>query len=279
MSDTPLISIITVNFRSETLLQRLLDSSRSLGLLPPVEWILVNNSPAAIPLQNKLTLPANIPRFEFIENANNRGFGSGCNLGASRAQGSILFFLNPDCCFQGGSFTGMVDLFQRDLQLAALGPRLESTSGKLEFSYAGFPGLCSEARLKLEKRLFQKLPVWRARVNRRFSRFRYVDWVTGGAVFITREAFLKVGGFDEQFFLYFEDADLCRRLHRAGYKIGFDPSFQLIHDHGSSASQAASEVSAHYRRSQIRYYQKHKNLLAQLALEIFLRLTGRYPSA
>jgi len=268
------LSLITVNYHSEAVLQRLLSSFPSLLDPPPTEWIIVNHTPDDPDLEKRLIPPAKLSSFKVILYPENKGFGDGCNRGARNSTGQILFFLNPDCRFEGGSLTALLKRFEDDTQIAALGPLIRNSQNEVEFSFARFPGIFSEAFLKVEKRLGTMSTQW---MRRRFSHSRYVDWATAGAVLMRREAFLKVGGFDDGFFLYFEDTDLCKRLHQAGFRIGFDPSFSLIHDHGQggSAQTARGKPSTVYRQSQVRYYQKHKGKLSQLALKIYLRLTGK----
>jgi len=271
------LSIITINFHSEVVLQRLLDSAQSLDNLPPTEWIIINHTPNDPNLGKRLIFPTNISAAKVLPYPQNRGFGDGCNLGAREAQGRILFFLNPDCCFEGGALSGLIDKFEHDDQIGALSPRLRNPQGRLEFSFSRFPGIFNEARLKAEKYFSQSLPQVQPAINRRFDHFRWVDWVTGGALLMRREAFFQVGGFDDDFFLYFEDTDLCRRLHQGGFKIGFDPSFSLIHDHGQggSAQTSRGKPSTIYRQSQVRYYEKHKSRISQFVLTSYLRLTGK----
>ena len=116
------LSIITVNYRSRDLLQRLLDSTATLDNFPAAEWIIVDHSPQPERLAESLRFPSHLLRSEIIENPANTGFGGGCNLGASQASGEVLLFLNPDCCFTGGSFIALMDRLENTRDLAALGP-------------------------------------------------------------------------------------------------------------------------------------------------------------
>jgi GT2 family glycosyltransferase len=272
------LSIITIHYQCEEVLQGLLDSAPSLGPMPQVEWIIVDHSPSEPPLSQRLRIPQNFGSVRVIEYPQKKGFGEGCNLGARNSDGQVLFFLNPDCRFQGGPLLAFADRLLREEETAALSPLLITPQGRPEFSFYRFPSLLSEARLKSERVLSGKFSFVGDAINRRFQRARWVDWVTGGALFARREAFFQVGGFDDEFFLYFEDSDLCKRLHLAGYKVGFDPSFTLIHDHGHGGSTKVPRGKSNvYRSSQLRYYQKHRNPLARVLLQAFLHASGRYP--
>jgi GT2 family glycosyltransferase len=98
--------------------------------------------------------------------------------------------------------------------------------------------------------------------------------VSGGCVLIRREAWEAVGGFDEGYFLYFEDVDLCRRLRQAGWKVAFEPAALTRHIRGVSARQAESQVKQWYRESQMRYYARHRAPVEQALLRLYLTLKG-----
>jgi GT2 family glycosyltransferase len=273
-----MLSIVTIHYKCEDVLQGLLDSAPSLGSLPAVEWIIVDHSPSEPPLSQRLRFPQNFGSVRVIEYPQKKGFGEGCNLGAKNSDGEVLFFLNPDCRFRGGPLLEFADRLKREEKTAVLSPLLLTPGGRPEFSFYRFPGLFTEARLKYERRLGDALSPVRRAINRRFEQPRWVDWVTGGALFARRDAFFQVGGFDEEFFLYFEDSDLCKRFRLAGYRVGFDPAFTLIHDHGHGGSTKVPRgKSTVYRTSQIRYYRKHRGVLARGLLHAYLRASGQYP--
>ncbi len=272
------LTLITVNYHSERLLQRLLDSAVSLKDLARAEWIIVDNSPGDRLLEQTLRASSALGAFRVLVNSQNEGFGAGCNLAVTRAESPMLFFLNPDCVFKGGSLGPLLERLRQDEGLAAVGPRLEDAAGRVEVSGGCFPGIFTEAKLKAEKWLAERSPRLRRLYARRFNHRREMDWVTGGALLVRRTAFEQIGGFDEKFFLYFEDIDLCRRLREAGYRIGFDPSLTLVHDRGGSVKDLGHAAGEIYRRSQVYYYSKHKNSPARWALRAYLHLTGRYPA-
>jgi GT2 family glycosyltransferase len=89
------------------------------------------------------------------------------------------------------------------------------------------------------------------------------DWLSGSCILARREALLSVGGFDQGFFLYEEDADLCRRLRRAGWRVLLTPEAEIVHRLGSSMAKAPARARLEYQRSHLRYYQKHNGTAAR----------------
>jgi GT2 family glycosyltransferase len=100
--------------------------------------------------------------------------------------------------------------------------------------------------------------------------------LTGACLMVRREAFQQIGGFDEDLFMYFEDKDLCKRLGEAGWKVVYQPGTTVVHLLGRSAGPIANaQLDQIYRKSQVRYYQKHLDGLQSSLLRLYLRLTGK----
>jgi N-acetylglucosaminyl-diphospho-decaprenol L-rhamnosyltransferase len=107
-------------------------------------------------------------------------------------------------------------------------------------------------------------------VAARHSREHEPDWVSGAALLARRQALASVGGFDEGFFLYEEDADLCRRLRHAGWRILFTPAAEFRHRRGVSMARAPARARLEYHRSHLRYYRKHNRPPARAVLRLLL---------
>jgi GT2 family glycosyltransferase len=108
------------------------------------------------------------------------------------------------------------------------------------------------------------------RLEHKYSMTQEVDIVVGAAMFIRAELFHLLGGFDEKFFMYFEDSDLCQRVQNYGYKVLYVPEVSLIHIRGHSMQKNANAMAVEYRRSQIYYYQKHRPLWERFILKVYL---------
>lgn len=273
----PILSLITVNYQSEPHLQKLLNSVENVLDLPPTEWIIVDNSPGELKLVKRLVCPPAIQDLKIVECVENRGFGVGCNRGVELARGRWLFFINPDCYFGSGTLQPLLKRLENDLTVGVIGLRIEDSGGRIELSGASFPNLWTEAALKAKKWLRIHLPLTRSWIEAPFQHYRKIDWVTGAALLVRRSSFEEIGGFDERFFLYFEEIDLCRRLKKAGYGTVFDPSLTLYHHGGVSMKKAGEITRRHYRQSQLLYYQKHQGSLSRFLLRLYLSMTGKSP--
>jgi GT2 family glycosyltransferase len=182
-----------------------------------------------------------------VRSATNLGFGGGCNLGFAATEAPLVLFLNPDAVPEPGAIALLGEVVGRDVRLGAVGARLVDPRGETTAAAAGSePGLRSAAghflllsRLPLVGRWFPPLQLSDAAQPAR------VDWVSGGAMVVRREAFSAVGGFDERYFLYMEDVDLCRRLREAGWRVAYEPGAAVRHAIGGS--QPEDQPSRWYR--------------------------------
>jgi GT2 family glycosyltransferase len=200
-----------------------------------------------------------------VRSATNRGFGGGCNLGFAATDAPHVLFLNPDAVPEPGAIAALAAAVERDPGIAAVGARLVDPRGETRAAAAGAePGLRSVAghflllsRLPLAGRLFPPLQLPDG------SRRAPVDWVSAGAMLVRREAFEAIGGFDERFFLYMEDVDLCRRLREAGFRVGYEGGAVVRHAIGGS--QAPDQPARWYRAFHAYLAERRGRRVARLA--------------
>lgn len=176
----------------------------------------------------------------------NLGFGAGCNLGATLASGEALLFLNADVIVTLGATDMLARRLLSESRVAAVGPRVYS-GGKLQASARNFPSV--RTGLLGRRSLLTRLLVGRRRLPKEL-RYSYggggeVDWISGACMMVRREAFEEVGGFDEAYWMYWEDADLCRRLWEAGWSVRFEPSAVIQHATGASGTSAQTIRAFH----------------------------------
>jgi N-acetylglucosaminyl-diphospho-decaprenol L-rhamnosyltransferase len=159
-----------------------------------------------------------------IENVSPKGFGANHNAAFAAAKGRYFAVINPDIRAQNLNLEPMLELFQRDA-VGAVGPAVRSSRGTYDDSARRFPttlSLLRRASLR-QRELDYRLPL---DAGQPFD----VDWLAGMFIVFRREAFAAIGGFDERFYLYYEDVDICRRLHLRGWSIVLQPAAVVIHD-------------------------------------------------
>jgi hypothetical protein len=268
-----ILSIIIVNRNTRGLLRECLDSIKEFP--PPFPWeaIVVDNASADGSLQS---IREEHPEVLLIENIANRGFSAANNQGARSASAPWLLFLNPDTRVHDGTLAGAVSFMQQHPQAGVMGCRTVNGNGSLQATAFAFPG---------KLRIFAYV----SGLNRIFKLSRFTDhsalcspdYVQGSFLIVPRGVFEKCGGFDESFFLYAEEIDLCLRVKAAGYEVYYFPGISITHLGGGSASDTSTGL-AHFITSSIRLYQKYrpprerKKLRRTLSIALRLRLFLRF---
>ncbi len=210
---------------------------------------------------------------EAVAAPRNGGFGYGCNLGAARRSAPYVCFLNPDARLAPGDLARLVDRLEADPSAAVAGPRLEDEHGALELSRRRFPRLRSTLSTALFVHRLAPRSAWADEVVRDPERYVEpgpVDWLSGACLLVRRAAFDAAGGFDEGYFLYSEETDLCRRLRDAGWRTVFEPSARAVHIGGASAPRAG--LLATQVRSRVRYAAIHEGAANARATALALAL-------
>ncbi|MGQ0644928.1 MAG: glycosyltransferase family 2 protein [Elusimicrobiota bacterium] len=213
------------------------------------------------------------PAVRVVKNQRNLGFAKACNAGARIARSEYLVFLNSDAVLLGDALEVLARWLDSHSRSAAVGPELLSPGGEIiQMSWGWNPVLLGEffQRVFAPSRLQGSF--WRKKCVKILQRrLRSVPYICGACMMVRKAAFESVGGFDENFELYFEDADLCRRLSRAGWGVDFLPAAKVSHLLGQSGSDSSGIVSLVYRQSQILYYRKHAPWALALLKRYLLR--------
>jgi len=198
------------------------------------------------------------PDVALIANGDNRGFASASNQGMAAGGADWVFVLNPDTEIASGTLGGLLDLASSRPDAGVIGVLVRDPDGALYPSARKVPTL-AEATGHALIGPFKK--------DNRFSRAytmgawdrtseREVDWVSGSCMLVRRAALDRVGAFDPSFFMYAEDADLCKRMREAGYTVLFTPDMEILHDHGLSTRGSRRMVWEH-SRSIYHFFEKH----------------------
>lgn len=212
------------------------------------------------------------PAVEVIALPRNAGFGAANNVALRRSTAALALLLNSDTVVPAGA----IDTLAARLDAtgaAAIGPRLEDDDGRPEVSFGAMLTPISELRQMIRGRVARR-PGGRARrrVERWLAAERPVDWVSGACLLVRRAEAAAAGFFDERFFLYEEDVDLCAALRARGGRVWFTPRATVVHRGGRSGAP----TSGHYDRSHLAFYAKHAPRWAPW-LRAWLRLRGRRP--
>lgn len=229
-----MITLSVVSHAQAALAARLLRDVKSLGRVD-LQVILTVNVPE--------TLPPEAEAVEVIHNSGARGFGANHNAAFRRARGEYFCVLNPDIRLPQDPFPALVAELA-DPAVGVVAPRIVNADGEPEDSVRRFPTLGRLFRKALHGRQGPDYAIDAAPVS--------VDWIGGMFMLFPRAAFERVRGFDERFFLYYEDVDICRRLHAAGYRVVATPAAQAIHE-AQRASRRNPRHMAMHARSMLRY--------------------------
>ncbi len=205
------------------------------------------------------------PDVRLICNRANVGFGAANNQGIRASGGDYVVLLNSDTVVPEGALARLVAFMAAYPETGACSPRLARPDGYAQaYAFGGDP-TPGYLLARGFKRLVARRPLhdWETREVQK------VDWVSAACLVARRRALEQVGGFDERFFLYFEDNDLCLRLRRAGWQILYNPDVTITHLGGESTKQSPA-VTQWYDASLRYFYRKHYTPLARAALEIML---------
>ncbi len=236
------ISFIIPNYHSEKYLEKCLASiERNVSNINH-EIIIVNNDASEIDLSFENS------SVHILNTFSNLGFSKACNLGAKIAKGKILFFLNPDTEIMDAKLLEFLFLLNKK-EVGIIAPSLVLTSGQLQ-PWSGGENISPLSTI------FQNI------FHKNFAPFPKKDaivslaWVSGAALLIRKNLFEKVGGFDENFFMYFEDVDLCKRMRKLGKKVLLLSQPNVLHYGGSSINNNKTQKQFYYT-SQDYYFEKH----------------------
>lgn len=246
-----LVDIVVVSYRSRPELRACVEPLAGEGAF---RVIVVDNASGDGSLEAVAGLPV-----QAIELPENRGFAAGCNAGWRASSSPYVLFLNPDARTDATSVTALVEALDRDPGAAIAAPRLLASDGSLELSQRRFPRLGSTyAHALFLNRLLPRAR-WASELVREpeaYARPGSPEWASGACLLVRRSVLEELGGWDEGFFMYCEDKDLCRRARDAGYDIRFEPAAVVRHEGGASAPRPSlAHVLA---ESRVRYARKHR---------------------
>ncbi len=265
------VSVIIVNYNSEKVLKNCLISLLKYSFYLSGVMVVDNNSSD----DGVAMVRNNFSEVKLLINRENQGFSRANNLAAGNSHGELLFFLNPDTLIQEDIFKPVIEAFKGNNRLAIVAPGLVLPDGSSQPWACGHKG---EIFHLIKNKIFSQFPSTQAPSPRLpdypipdYPITQSLTWVSGAALFVRRNVFRDVGGFDEKFFMYFEDRDFCQRVKKMGYEIEVMPEIKVVHLGGKSLTDNKNRKKLYYQ-SQSYYWQKKYGLF----ISLFLRL-ARWP--
>lgn len=208
------------------------------------------------------------PRTLAVPRADNRGFAAGMNEAAARASGDLLLLINPDARVQPQAIARLIDYLDAHPDVVAVGPKVLWPDGSMQVTGRRFPNALTGlfGRTTALTKLWPNNPLSRQQLagHGDLTAATDVDWITGTCLLIRAAAFRAVDGFDEGYFLYWEDADLCYRLRARGGRVVFVPDAVVVHAEAQSSAHARARSLIAFHRSALRYYRTHQQGPARL---------------
>ncbi|ADE16357.1 glycosyl transferase family 2 [Nitrosococcus halophilus Nc 4] len=247
------ISIIIVNYNTRNLLQECLKSVIRNTKDLDCEIIVIDNQSADGSID---MIRSKFPNIYLIANTANQGFAKANNQALAVAKGEYIFFLNPDTIVLNGALAQLFAFCQSDSRIAVVGPRLYKNYAREHHpSIRTFsqPILVILSCLPFSRWI---LYFYHYYIIQR-EQIQDVDWLAGAAFMMPRRILDKIGYFDERYFVYSEEEDLCLRAHKAGYRVVYYPPAEVVHLKGKSSEQEPIQASRYFWESKLSFFYKY----------------------
>ena len=265
------LSIIIVNYNVKEFLQNLLTSLSKAVANLSTEIIVVDNGSDDGSVE---LLRDKFPQVALIANKDNLGFSKANNLGLKIAKGKYLLLLNPDTIIQEDTFEKLIKFFHTHQDAGMTGCKILNPDGTLQLACRrSFPGpwtsFCKVSGLSSmfpRSKLFARYNLTYMNENQSYE----VDAVSGSFMMVRREVYEKIGGLDEQFFMYGEDLDWCYRVQQAGWKVYYVHETTIIHYKGESTKRSSLDETKIFYNAMDLFVKKH--FASSFLIEIILRI-------
>lgn len=262
------LSVIIISYNAKAHLKDCLQSLYDHTAVDPFEIIVVDNASTDGSLA---MLAREFPKVRTIASPDNIGFAGANNLAMREAKGQFFLLLNNDALVTSGAVDTMLRLIQEKPDVGVLGPLLRNEDGSVQVSYGRMISLHAEAIQRvLTRGNTRGNPLVRRYIANRSKKEAYPDWVSGACMMLRADVVKLVGFFDDHFFMYSEEVDLCERIRRAGYRVYYTPQAEVVHIGGKSTEANPEKAAFEYRRSQLYFYSKHYGRVRVLLLKAYL---------
>lgn len=262
-ANAPLVTFVTVNYKTPHHIRHLLKGVEEAGFTFSYEYLLVDNASGD---ETVAMVQEQHSWVKVIQSDKNLGYGGGNNLALKQAQGKYILLFNPDLTVFPGEVESWIEWMESRSDIAISGPRILNPDGTDQESCYRFPSIWTPVfrrtwlgRLPLAQKAIEHYTM--KEMDRGIE--QDVDWVLGAAMLIRREAMEKIGIFDERFFMYFEEADICRRAWSEGYRVSYAPVARFMHYHARESrirfpwEFISNKLARIHVISGVKYFLKH----------------------
>lgn len=262
------VSVVIVSWNTRDLLRNcLLTVDREARLLDgELEVFVVDNgsTDGTVEMVRK-----SFPSVALIANTENAGFAAANNQALARCKGEYVLLLNPDTELKTGALGQMIRFLKSGVYVGAVGPLLISPDGSMQESCYPRPTLFRELWRLLYLDRLHRIAAY-PMTDWSLDRARQVETLQGACILIKRSVLDEIGLLDQDFFIYTEEIDLCRRIIAAGWRIYWLPVATVVHYGGQSTRQAASQMFIELYRSKLHYFRKHNGWLGGFLYKVIL---------
>jgi GT2 family glycosyltransferase len=256
-------AVVIVNYNTCEQLRSCLASVQSEA---PSEIVVVDNASSDHSVE---MVKSDFPSVSLHANEINSGYGAAANQAVAGCSENYVLLLNSDTLLRQGTLRALASYLDSHPRAGTVGPRLINPNGTVQGSCYPFPTPLNTLLVNTSlSRLVGYLPFLRDYYLPSWphNSARRVDWIKGAALALRREAFEAIGGFDESFFMYFEETDLCFRLVAAGWEVHFSPIADVVHLGGASTVQFRTNMAVQFFASIMHFYEKHYSRARRLEL-------------
>jgi GT2 family glycosyltransferase len=267
------VDVIVVSYNSADYLRGCVEP---LSAVPGYTVIVIDNASKDASLDTVSDLP-----IKAVALQQNGGFAYANNVGLRHGNAEHVLFVNPDARIRPEAVERLAGILDQSERVGAVGPRIIDQGGTLDFSQRRFPRITSTFARALFLHHVFPTSGWTddlIRDERAYQSAHAVDWISGACILARRDVVTTIGGWDESYFHYGEDIDLCRMIWDAGYEVQFEPGAEALHVGGASADRR--DLAPLLARSRIRYMRKHRGegaamlVRAGVALEAVARIVA-----
>lgn len=252
------ISFVVVNYNvKEYLAQSIQSLERALKKIPYEIWLVDNNSVDG----SVAYISKNFPSVNIIANDHNVGFGRANNQALDKVQGDFVVLINPDTVVQEDTFTKLLEFFNQTPDASVATCKIINPDGSFSVDcrhsiptpLIAFWKVTGLSKLFQKSNIFGKYNLTYLDPDQTYS----VPAISGSFMMIKKDALDKIGHFDERFFMYCEDIDLCYRLNKSGFRIFYVPTTQIVHYKGESTKKDKLDYVITFNRSLYKFFQKY----------------------